>query len=118
MRRLRREVAPGVRIPDWYGEAYVDYARQYLVCYPIPLNWLVSVWRAVLFRLKRGILRDYENRVFQRGRSEGWAAGTERGRGDGFQAGYEEGRKQGVEQGIRAVVLWARSQKKDADDAR
>ncbi len=41
------------QIPRFYGIAYRDFLVKAIICYPIPLNWLVRWERALGFWLRR-----------------------------------------------------------------
>lgn len=47
------EIHEGQEIPAFYGIAYRDYLRKCIICFPIPLNWLVRWERALGFWLRR-----------------------------------------------------------------
>ena len=51
---VRKEIKPGERIPAWYGIAWQRYDLNYTVCYPIPLNALVVLYRGITLWLKHG----------------------------------------------------------------
>lgn len=46
---MRKEIAIGQTLPPGYGMAYYRYDAQkavcYAVCYPVPINKLVGLWR-------------------------------------------------------------------------
>lgn len=58
------ELPEGSMLPRFYGVAYYDYRRGMVVCYPVPLNIIVSLlrvfyhWFNYQFRFK-----FYESRV-------------------------------------------------------
>ena len=41
-------------MPWWYGISYADPWTLRFICYPIPLNVLVSMWRHLVHFFKRG----------------------------------------------------------------
>ena len=73
---LRKTVEEGEWRPAWYGVAYFDYATNYAVCYPIPLNIVVRVYRIVQYFLLWLLgtapwLKDPWKRTYERGRMDG-----------------------------------------------
>ena len=38
--------------PKWYGKCYRDWANDYCICYPVPLNWVIKAIREVSFWLR------------------------------------------------------------------
>lgn len=63
---LQKRVDEGYMLPKGYGLAWEDYATGSAICYPIPLNILLSwcrvvfIW-ALMCRKTRSILRDFRN---------------------------------------------------------
>lgn len=51
MNFLRKAIDEGELMPNGYGVAYVDYCRRQAVCYPIGLNAVIGVCRAIYFWL-------------------------------------------------------------------
>lgn len=75
--RLRRDIAmrklvsEGNILPWGYGRAWWDHYRDYAICYPIPLNYLLGMVRKVYFFLAQGVnptrleVLMYENQVLR-----------------------------------------------------
>jgi len=65
----------GQELPRGYGIAYWKYWSMTAVCYPIPLNFLISLCHTIYFNMKRGI-RDNQTlqlrKAYERGLSEGY----------------------------------------------
>lgn len=76
--KLEVRIGPGVMCPSWYGVAYIDYAANTAVCYPVPLNLFV-MWGRKL----------YDKICFPNVTSGDYA----RGYHQGFQEGREYERK-------------------------
>ena len=74
---LRLEVPEDGTVPKYYGVAWADFDKNAVVCYPIPLNFLMAWWRILRWRL-----------------SVGPSAGTREQ--DAYSAGFAEGRSQSV----------------------
>jgi len=76
---MKIEVRECEMIPKGYGIAYYCYDRLSAICYPIPINFLISLCYTVYLVLKRGItprsreaeLRKAYDRGFNAGR---WSA--------------------------------------------
>ena len=49
---LRKFVPIYETLPRGYGLAWRDWERHGAICYPIPLNWIISIMRAVWLWLK------------------------------------------------------------------
>ena len=51
---LRKEIPRGEMMPTWYGVAWCDYTRMDVyVCYPLPLNIVMNLLRAVWIEVKQ-----------------------------------------------------------------
>lgn len=64
-------IAAGEMIPNGYGVAYHEYERDVAVCYPIPVNLVVGLWRVILVRLKIGFGHNAVARAYDRGHRDG-----------------------------------------------
>lgn len=86
---IRKEIHQGMPLPRGYGIAYIDWNAcpyRVAVCYPVPLNLLVSFLRDVwamlvrpsshLDRVVQKMLADTRREAF----NEGYELGTEHGR--------------------------------------
>ena len=62
-------------IPRGYGIAYWNYTNLTAICYPLPLNFLISLCCRIYLVLKRGVIpgsREIELRkAYERGVSDG-----------------------------------------------
>jgi hypothetical protein len=74
---LQRVIMGGERVPRGYGIAYRDFLMDAVVCYPVPLNWLVRWGRDLARRLKvptatkwEGMLVAAYQKGFERGRED------------------------------------------------
>lgn len=58
---IKKRISEGAIIPKWYGIAYYDWQTDYAVCYPIPFNLLVTLYRIVrmFFKTPPGRLFEY-----------------------------------------------------------
>ena len=71
--KLVKYVVEGEPFPNWYGCAWRDFAMRRTVCYPIPLNLILNVfrrlwhWSLLSLRLKHSVL----DKAFQEGIQEG-----------------------------------------------
>lgn len=50
-------------IPWWYGVAYYPWDRDVVVCYPVPLNFIIGVTRAFWFWMMRGWVSGSEKEI-------------------------------------------------------
>ena len=95
---LRRElVEDGSTPPWWWGGSHRDVTadgRVVLVCYPLPLNWVVGGWR----RLQRGPRPRYGTTASV------MDAEYRRGFQAGYQRGAEEARRTATEERLRWVI--------------
>lgn len=75
--RLARRISEGEILPRFYGQAYLDWPTGESVCYPIPLNFLVSIERRIRIRLKWGWPSDevYSKIIYHRGWRQGYKVG-------------------------------------------
>lgn len=71
---IRRYVKEYERVPFGYGEAWYDFPRRVLVCYPIPLNWIAWAACIAYWRLAR-VPRTRIEKVYQEAYIEGREAG-------------------------------------------
>jgi hypothetical protein len=80
VRKLCRE---GDLLPPWYGVAWDDWNCDRAVCYPVPLNLVAGIGRAIWIWMRhgwRGVRRNsreafhqgYELGRFDRERPEDW----------------------------------------------
>lgn len=86
---LARRVRPGEMAPRFYGLAYIDWMKDDYVCYPVPLNFLVSIGRRIWARAKHGIPGIDEERtaIYQRGWAHGYRVGrVDERKGEPWQA--------------------------------
>jgi len=74
---MGKEVDYGVMSPRFYGLAYNDPCRRVSVCYPIPLNVIVRIWRNVVWAFKRGLVKDEMSEDWYRGYGKGYWDGSE-----------------------------------------
>lgn len=51
---LKKVIEQGEMRPPFYGRAYMTDFSGEMVCYPIPLNWIVGWWREICWYLQRG----------------------------------------------------------------
>ena len=79
---MRIEVNDGVMSPRFYGLAYYDFRCRVSVCYPIPLNVIVRIWRNIARAVKRGLVKDKMSADYNRGYSKGYHEGYLDGRRD------------------------------------
>ena len=79
---MRIEVNDGVMSPRFYGLAYYDSCCRLAVCYPIPLNVLVRMWRNIVWAFKRGLVKDKISVDYNIGYSKGFHEGYLDGRRD------------------------------------
>ena len=49
---LAKRIREGERYPRGYGLAWFDVTMLQGVCYPVPLNWVVWVWRGIMDALR------------------------------------------------------------------
>ena len=83
---LRKFIHEGERYPRGYGHAWVDYDFNVAVCYPIPLNIILSCARNLYFKL----LRSRANDMFGKAYAAGVRSGT-LGNEPAYQRGYKDG---------------------------
>lgn len=50
--KISLEIGAGLRVPFWYGRAYVLFDRDAAVYYPMPLHWIVGWVREGFYLLK------------------------------------------------------------------
>lgn len=62
---LRKEISPFEQLPRFYGVAYTEFNRDIGVCYPIPLNIVVGLWRKLLWWLRAPIKLGIEGKNFR-----------------------------------------------------
>ena len=74
---LRLEVPNDGTVPKHYGVAWADFVQNAVICYPIPLNFLMAWWRTLRWRLSVG-------------------PGASTREQDAYAAGLTEGRSQSV----------------------
>ena len=82
--RIRVEVREGEVVPKGYDVAYWANWYRVAVCYPIPLNMIIS-----LFDNLRQYLRPGVPDVWWQGHEVGYKAGHR----DGYRDGYFQGKK-------------------------
>jgi hypothetical protein len=82
---LRKDIYEGELIPRGYGMAYLSYSKFIVICYPIPLNWVVAGWRLLYRKLQHAPL---EKKVIDLVMAEKKKA---------YQSGYDIGYKHGKE---------------------
>lgn len=44
---IKRKIRDSDTIPRGYGFSYYDYASRYVICYPIPINLIIQIWRSL-----------------------------------------------------------------------
>lgn len=77
--RLRKDIGRHEMRPPFYGRAYERYESDLIVCYPIPLNWVIGLLREIAWYFARGphglknrelkaLLRKEYRRGFEDGR--------------------------------------------------
>ena len=82
---MRREVSEAAIVPFGYGVAYWRWDRPVAVCYPVPINVLVSLARRFWFALVRfGGWSDPSVQAY--------IDGLTQGRKEGAEIRYQEGR--------------------------
>lgn len=52
---MRKIIRESEQIPAWYGCAYRRFAEQDMICYPIPFNFLATLFYILLAKCKRGL---------------------------------------------------------------
>jgi len=72
------EVQSNCHYPQYYGRAYYDYMRNVSICYPIGINWLVYLFREIVYIIKNPPL-DKETMAYKKGHSDGYFKGWEEG---------------------------------------
>lgn len=94
--KIRKEVCEGDLIPNGYGISYVDYISYKAICYPIPFNFIVSIFRQIYIKLSKGPshLLEIDRSVYEKARL----------------AGFEEGFHEGFHEGMR---LWIRAKNEE-----
>ena len=81
------------RIPRWYGVAYREVSLAVMVCYPIPLNWVVRWFDLLRWRLKGPRSHSSKEHLLAEARLAGFEAGKAVAlrwdRESVFNAGYQ-----------------------------
>lgn len=74
--RLQILVEPGCKIPIGFGWAYTDYARDYRVAYPVPINlmvrWARNFWWAIAWNTCQSRWDRQLRAAYLRGRQDGY----------------------------------------------
>ena len=72
--RLKVVLHEGDEAPSpWYGRAYACLNSRDIVCYPMPLHWVVGWWRNLCWTWRQG-LASREEAVWNQGYEAGMAA--------------------------------------------
>lgn len=50
--KIRIELSDGEDCHWLYGKAWFDYRRGRVICYPFPLNWVVSIAREIFLSIR------------------------------------------------------------------
>lgn len=53
-RYTKQEIKHGCMLPAFYGFAYREYDKDYIVAYPMPFNLLVRIIRGIYLFLRHG----------------------------------------------------------------
>jgi len=115
---LKIFVREGERLPKYYGLAYRLFNQHAAVCYPIPLNYVVRVYRDLAFWLRfpnPGLhdraMSDAYDHGFEEGRKTQMRIDSARfdneyarGLRDGFHAGAKDGMRIAEEAIMRTVA--------------
>ena len=78
MRISRYALVEGQKIPWGYGVAYWDIDTYKAVCYPIPINLIVNLWRKVTYYIMQPSPRKQERMLldaYQKGLRKGYDIG-------------------------------------------
>lgn len=87
--KLSKTVDIGAKIPRGYGLAHRDLGITFrMVCYPIPLNVIVSLVLSVWHLLRRGITPSWWERILHEHRTEGYERGCKCAVEDAYARGY------------------------------
>ena len=103
----REVIEEGGTIPKWYGLAYVDWDTDSIVCYPIPLNWIICYADKFVIWLKRPpidnsfrlALNERTKYEFAR-RNEAYQSGLK----NGYKEGYDLGKIDGAEECCQRIM--------------
>lgn len=91
---MKKIIDEGEILPRGYGVAYIRWDCRRVVCYPVPINWIVS-WTVRAWAFLRHAARPTLAQKIQRqGWTEGYAAGCERAESEGRMQ-YDKGRVDG-----------------------
>lgn len=70
---MKKIIHPDEVIPPWYGIAYRRYDLNHAVCYPLFINLLVMIIRAIFYALRYGHIgvRDDPRQAYAQGVADG-----------------------------------------------
>ena len=106
---LKKTIPEGEFCPRGYGVAYKSLHQMAYICYPIPLNQIVRVWRNFYFWLAfpmRSFRDDVEKNFYD--------VGYERGYRMGWDAQKIDSRKH-INELLTAIVMGATERKDEAE---
>jgi len=78
--KIRKYVAEGEMIPAFYGVAWKDYACRRLVAYPIPLHFIMCLFRSIWFRimfLDKNWVNIHDDKVDHEAWTRGYKSGKD-----------------------------------------
>lgn len=73
------DLVSGSKIPWGYGVAYRDYARALYIAYPLPIAWLMRLWRRI-YEYSVFYSNSQHDKDLTDARHEGFKEGLEAGK--------------------------------------
>jgi len=68
---MRKELRRMDSIPKWYGVAYLNDYCMTAICYPIPLNLIVRLWKDIIWSLKIGCFKSQREEALIKAHNSG-----------------------------------------------
>ena len=78
--KLKKVIGEGEYYPPFYGAAYLRYETLQVICYPVPINLIVRVFKSIYAFLRRGgtMIRWHPREAYEQGYQDGYRKASEK----------------------------------------